>query len=227
MNAVNARLGPWVALLRAQVEQLGLVSGWLASMELWAHQVIELECFIFANVPEPITESEHRRLRKTARPDRASRYEVYPDAKAADVESMRMRRNDVLDLIRSAPFASDIDGAEKSRMQEAAEALLDRLVRQIPDYWASLRCVEVLFDQAAAEFGEDAAIPELRATLDWLREQLTDLRQSLSNLRGRQVELPEPDEEQMETTRRIAYWPVTTAEPKVLSISLNDHPAGN
>lgn len=224
MNGVNERLGPWVLLLRANVEQLGLVDAWLATMRLWSIAAFELGSFIFLHVPEPITETECASLKRTSRrrqpkPDWGRRFEVVTDARAKEVEKLREERSRVWDVLRRAPTCDlfDYEDPDPPKMEETYRALLDRLVRQVSQYWLELRAVEILLEAAAEEFGEDAAMPEVRGIVDWLRAELTVLHKTLKTTHRRETELPEPDEVHLERTRQVARWP----EDAVVSLRIN------
>ena len=213
MNSVNERLGHYLLVLRANVEQLGLINGWLATMRLWDLHAFELGLFIFRNVPEPIAESVYARLKRTSRrrevlPDRALRYAVYPDADASKFKELVEERAAVWESFQRAPCAVFAEPAdEPSRMQEAFQALVDRLKHQVVEYWVDLRGIEMLVAEAAEEFGEDPALPELRGIIDWMRQELLELRDELKSSHREEIELTEPPEERMSTLRKLAHWP--------------------
>ena len=62
MNAANEGLGIYLVVMRANVEQLGLISGWLATIR--SIHSFELGLFIFRSVPKPITPTDYERLRE-------------------------------------------------------------------------------------------------------------------------------------------------------------------
>jgi len=213
MNSVNERLGHYLLVLRANVEQLGLINGWLATMRLWDLHAFELGLFIFRNVPEPITESDYAKLprprgRREPLPDRALRYAVYPDADASKFKELVEERAAVWESFQRAPCAVFAEPAdEPSRMQEAFQALVDRLKHQVVEYWVDLRGIEMLVAEAAEEFGEDPLVPEIRGIIDWMRQELLELRDELKSSHREEIELTEPPEERMSTLRKLAHWP--------------------
>lgn len=213
MNSVNERLGRYLLVLSANVEQLGLISGWVATMQLWALHAFELGLFIFRNVPEPITESEFAglkrpRSRRDPVPDRAMTYSVYPDSDESKVKELATERAAVWESFRRVPcavFGEETD--EPSRMQEGFQALADRLKRQVVEYWVDLSGIEMLVAEAAEEFGEDPALPEIRQIIDWMHQELVELHEKLKTSHGVEVVLPEPSEQRIATMRKLAHWP--------------------
>lgn len=69
-----------------------------------------------------------------------------------------------------------------------------------------MRAAEVLPDEAAAVFGEDVALPEVRVTVFWLRDEMTALQRKLNWGYQQEVDLVEPDEEELSIMRKIAGW---------------------
>jgi hypothetical protein len=167
MNAVNNYLGRWLVVLRAYVEQLGLVSLLLTIATMWGDDVLTLS----DSLPTKIKEKSY-----------------------------------IKNVIDRAPFTGG-EGEQEPPLRPAFDALLLRLERQIPEYWRELRCAEILLDQAASEFGEDAALPEVREIVVWLLQELIGLRDKLKQRRLREPTFTEPEEEDQERVRRIAHWP--------------------
>lgn len=97
---------------------------------------------------------------------------------------------------------------------------MDRLGRQVPEFWRQLRAAEVLLDEAAESFGEDAAIPEVRAIVVWLREELTGLHETLKTGFGQEVDLHEPDDADLDTMRKIAGWPKKPTDGQAINLRL-------
>ncbi len=216
MNGVNQWLGPYLLLLRANVEQLGLLDGWLMTMLFWSDTAAELGIYIFRHVPEPITETEHKKLKKgrrEPRPDWGLRYEVFPDEQADRVHKLRDERTRARETIRQAPLAPLLEGdregeAHSERGDRMWGVLVPGLKRRLLQYWADMRAIEIVFAQAVEEFdGEDPAIPEVRAILAWMRPELIELHKKLGTVYGEKFELPEPDDLMVEAIRRIARWP--------------------
>lgn len=227
MNAANEGLGRYLVVLRAYVEQLGLIDGWLATIKIWSIHSFDLGAFIFRYAPEPITASDYERLKRSSRrreprPDRALKYEVFPDGQAQQVEQLAGERSRVWDVLCRAPFGVflDPDEAQPPKIEWVYQALLDRLQHQVAEYWRQMRAAEVLLGEAASEFGEDAALPEVRAIVVWLREELTALHGKLKTEYLRETDLPEPAEEGLDTMRQIARWPAeATGLTRVVSIT--------
>ncbi len=227
MNGANEALGRYLVVLRAYVEQLGLIDGWLATIKIWSLHSFELGAFIFRCAPEPITTSDYERLkrssrRRSPRPDRALKYEVFPDEQTRQVEQLAGERLRVWDVLGRAPFGVflDPDEAEPPKIERAYQALLDRLKHQVADYWRQLRAAEILLDEGASEFGEDAALPEVRAIVVWLRQELTALHGKLKTEYLQETDLPEPTDEDLDTLRQIAGWPAeATGLTRVVSIT--------
>jgi hypothetical protein len=214
MNAANEGLGRYLVVLRAQAGQLGLIDGWLATIKLWSIHSFALGTFIFRFCPEPITSSDYERLKRSSRrreprPDRGLKYEVFPDAEADHVERVAGERAHVMDMLGNAPFGDFQipEKAEPPKIELAYQALIDRLKRQLTEYWPQLRSVETLLVEAEGQFGEDAAIPEVRAIVVWLREELTALHGKLKTEYLQEHELPEPSGEDLDTMRKISGWP--------------------
>jgi hypothetical protein len=175
LNGVNERLGPYTLLLRATVEKLGLISGWLATIELWGNQVVELASFIFRLVPEPITESDYQRLKKRRRqprPEWGLRFEPLPDGQAAEVKRIRGERADVIKTIQKAPWGGLVDESSDEKPgfgDRIRTALIGRLKDGWLDRYSEMLAIESFLVEAAEAFdGEDPAIPEVRAILDWM-----------------------------------------------------------
>lgn len=214
MNGVNERLGPYILLLRATVDKLGLIVGWLATIDLWGNQVVELASFIFRLVPEPITESDYQRLKKgrtKARPEWGLRFEPLPDSGAAEVKRAREERADIMKMVRKAPwggFVGESSNEEPGFGDRARTALIDRLKDGWLDRYSEMLAIEVFLAEAAEAFdGEDPAIPEVRAILDWIRPELEELHAGLRNRYRVDVALPELEPARLADIKRIARWP--------------------
>jgi hypothetical protein len=214
MNGVNERLGPYILLLRSTVEKLGLISGWLATIDLWGGQVVDLASFIFRLVPEPITESDYQRLKKRRskpRPEWGLRFEPLPDSQAAEVKRIREERADVIKTVQKAPWGGLVDDSSDEKPafgDRIRTALIDRLKDGWTDRYSEMLAIESFLIEAAEVFdGEDPAIPEVRAILDWMRPELIGLHEKLGTVYGEKFELPEPDDLMVEAIRRIARWP--------------------
>ena len=67
MNEVHGTVSPFVLLIRAHVEQLGMLEGWIFTLMAWGLQTFDLAVHIFTEEPEPITQSEYDRLKKSSR----------------------------------------------------------------------------------------------------------------------------------------------------------------
>jgi hypothetical protein len=216
MNGVNERLGPYILLLRATVEKLGLIVGWLATLDLWGNQVVELASFIFRLVPEPITESDYQRLKKRRakpRPEWGLRFEPLPDSQAAEVKRIREERADVMKTVQKAPWGGFVveSSDEKPGFGDRARtALIDRLRDGWLDRYSEMLAIESFLAEASEAFdGEDPAIPEVRAILDWMRPELEEIHDTLRDRYRVDVALPELNEGRLADIKKIARWPET------------------
>jgi hypothetical protein len=214
MNGVNADLGPYIMLLRATVEKLGLIVGWLATIDLWGDQVVELGSFIFRLVPEPITESDYQRLKKRRakpRPEWGLRFEPLPDSQAAEVKRLREERAHVWKTVQKAPWGGFVDESSDEKLgfgDEIRTALIDRLKRGLIDRYSEMLAIEAFLIEAAAAFdGEDPAIPEVRAILDWMRPELDEIHDTLGDRYQQDVALPELDPAWLDIIKKVARWP--------------------
>jgi hypothetical protein len=87
-------------------------------------------------------------------------------------------------------------------------ALVDRMRRNLIDYYGEMQAIELLFVEAAEALdGEDPAIPEIRAILDWMRAELEELRGDLRDRHQVDIALPDLDPSRLATIKRIAHWP--------------------
>jgi hypothetical protein len=215
MNGVNERLGPYILILRANVEQLGSISGWLATIELWGRHVAELWLYIFDHVPEPITESDYRRLqkrRRDPRPEWGLHYEVLADSNAEEVKRRAEARAHAIEAVHKAPLAGIMDDyhmdEEPGIGDKVRAALIERLKGGLLQYWAEMLAIEEFLVEAAETFdGEDPAIPEVRAILDWMRPELEQLHATLRDLHRVDVALPGPNPERLTVIKKVARWP--------------------
>ncbi|MEO8458275.1 MAG: hypothetical protein ABI559_10720 [Chloroflexota bacterium] len=216
MNGINSRLGAYICARESNVRQLGLIDGWLLTFLVWGDGIAELAMYIFQNDPEPITESEYKKLKKgkrEPRPDWGLRYEVMPDAEAATVARRRADRAHIRDTIKRAPLDASLpfkparEGDGRS-MDDVWQALVERMNRGTILCWLDLRAIESVLEDAAAEFdGEDVAIPVVRMLVDWIRVELLELHEKLITMYGQECELPEPSPEHVGAMKSIAHWP--------------------
>jgi hypothetical protein len=214
MNGVNERLGPYILLQRAFTEKLGLIVGWLATIDLWGNQVVELASFIFRLVPEPITESDYQRLKKRRRqprPEWGLRFEPLPDSQAAEVKRLREERAELMKMVQKAPWGGFVDESSDEKPGfggRARTALIDRLRDGWIDRYSEMLAIEAFLTEAAEAFdGEDPAIPEVRAILDWMRPELEELHATLRDRYRVDVALPELDPERLAVIQKVARWP--------------------
>lgn len=233
MNGVNQRLGPYILLLRATVEKLGLIMGWLATIDLWGNQVVELGSFIFRLVPEPITESDYQRLKKRGRqprPEWGLRFQPLPDSQAAEVRRIREERADIMKTVQKAPWGGFVDepsDEEPGFGDRLRNALIDRLKDGWIDRYYEMLAIESFLVEAAEHFGgEDPAIPEVRAILDWMRPELEEIHDALRDRYRMDVALPELDPERLAVIKKVARWPEARrgiAEP--IQVKLREAPS--
>ena len=84
-----------------------------------------------------------------------------------------------------------------------AEALQERMKAELPCHWQQLRAVEMVLDEVAEEFGvEDVLKPSLRQEIAAAKEKALAVQVALQEWTGA-FELPEPDPETLEETRRL------------------------
>jgi hypothetical protein len=90
---------------------------------------------------------------------------------------------------------------------------MQRVLRELlPGYWQDVRAAEIVADEIAAEFGEDALKPVLRSVLDRARDSLLELHRQVELLDDEAPELTEPDDEVVRAVRslvdkaHIARW---------------------
>jgi hypothetical protein len=214
MNGVNERLGPYILLMRATVEKLGLIVGWLATIDLWGNQVVELASFIFRLVPEPITESDYQRLKKRRakpRPEWGLRFEPLPDIQAAEVKRLREERADIMKTVQKAPWGGFVVKSSDEKLgfgDRGRTALIDRLKDGWLDRYSEMLAIEAFLVEAAEVFdGEDPAIPEVRAILDWMRPELEEIHDALRDRYRVDVALPELDPGRLADIKKVARWP--------------------
>jgi hypothetical protein len=234
MNGVNERLGPYILLLRATVEKLGLIVGWLATLDLWGDQAFELGSFIFRLVPEPITESDYQRLKKRRakpRPEWGLRFEPLPDSQAAEVKRAREERADIMKTVQKAPWGGlvSVSSDEKPGFGDRARtALINRLKDGCIDRYSEMLAIEAFLVEAAEAFdGEDLAIPEVRTILDWMRPELVEIHATLRDRYRVDVAPPTLDPERLEMIKRVARWPeAKPATPESIYIKLREALSG-
>jgi hypothetical protein len=94
--------------------------------------------------------------------------------------------------------------------------------------------IESFLVEAAEAFdGEDPAIPEVRAILDWMRPELEELHAGLKDRYRMEVAVPELDPARLADIKKVARWPEARrgiAEPihiklrEALSEEVDDQP---
>lgn len=136
-------------------------------------------------------------------------YDVRPDAQADSVARAVQARAHARREVQDSPkrFAFHLppheDRKERHRWDGVARALAQTLVTGIQVKWQELRAMELVLDEAAAEFGgEDVARPRLRNTLDTIRAMLVELHENTTQL-VEPFELPEPDDDDLEYVRAV------------------------
>lgn len=133
-------------------------------------------------------------------PDWGLEYEVFPDVDSVKVGRLRRELETVRERLSKAPIRPGISipiemPEARSLEDEIADGLGTSVKEGIPEYWRQLRASELVIAEVAREFdGEDPALPLLRGTLNWTREQLVDLHSATAS----DSTLPEPDEETLD-----------------------------
>jgi len=120
-----------------------------------------------------------------------------PDGERAQVELLRMKSEEPW---RSFHVRSE---GEEPLWARLAEALQERMKAELPCHWQQLRAVEMVLDEVAEEFGgEDVLKPSLRQEIAAAKEKALAVHVTLQEWTGA-FELPEPDPEALEETRRL------------------------
>ncbi len=140
-----------------------------------------------------------------AYPTWAGGFEVRPDDDPR-VEADQRNLEHLQKALTQTPLARMVEGelpADEDSVSDLAELLEESMKRAVVQAWQELRAVEVVLDEAAAEFdGEDPLRPRLRQDLDQARETLQKLRAYLWH-RDESYELAEPGEEELDAARRL------------------------
>jgi hypothetical protein len=149
-------------------------------------------------------------------PEWTHEFDVMPDG-AADLAERKGRWLLVRDAYRFGPtkpvvalpadLAARLEEEEDtpaSLVNETVAVLKDRLRECVTELWRELRAVELVVDEVGEEFGEDAALPELREMLDDTHDRLEKLHREAERFTG-PFQLSEPDGEGVARTRRLCY----------------------
>ena len=120
-----------------------------------------------------------------------------PDGERAQVELLRMKSEEPW---RSFHVRSE---GEEPLWSRLAEALQERMKAELPCHWQQLRAVEMVLDEVTEEFGvEDVLRPVQRQEIAAAKEKALAVQGTLQKWTGA-FELPEPDPEALEETRRL------------------------
>lgn len=216
MNDVHGTVSFFVLLIRAQVEQLGMLEGWIFTLMAWGLDIFQLGVHIFNEEPEPITEREYERLKKSSRkkdprPDWGLRYEVLPDEKASEVERLCKRRERIREVIRDVPWSPDREMFDPEADVESDKnlhvVLVRRLGQRFQSCWSTVLAAETILAEGASRFdGEEPMLLPFRETLDLARAELTEIHANLKERHLQDVELPGPDETMLEAMRGTINW---------------------
>ena len=232
MNEVHGTVSPFVLLIRAHVEQLGMLEGWIFTLMAWGLRTFDLGVHIFTEEPEPITQSEYDRLKKSSRkkeprPDWGLRYEVLPDEKASEVERRRKKREKIREKIRDVPWSPDremFDPEADGASDENVHAILvRRLAERFQQCWSGMLSAETILAEAAERFdGEEPILLPFREALDWMRPELTEIHANLKARHLQDVELPGPDETMLDAMRGAIEWPAGGASgSREMTVTIN------
>ncbi len=212
MNGANHRLGPYLVVLAAFVEQISIKYGWYCAMRVWGADIAELGLYIFRHAGDPVTETEHRKRRgkKRSYPEWGLKFDVFPDSKSAEVVRLRDEQARVRAIIKRAatPRADLIPGprgkGDASWGDEIAEGLLDNVASRAQNYWREVLAIDAVVAEIKEEFaGEDPLVPVARGVLESIRASLVDLHEELQK-NGVKDPLPELDEDTLLRVRSVA-----------------------
>jgi hypothetical protein len=235
MNEVHGAVSPFVLLIRAQVEQLGLLEGWIFTLMAWGLHTFDLGMHIFTEEPEPITQSEYDRLKrsrkKEPRPDWGLHYEVLPDERASEVERRRKKRGKIREVIRDVPWSPDremfdpeADGVSDANVHAV---LVRRLAGRFQQCWSGMLSAETILAEGAEWFdGEEPILLPFREALDWMRLELSEIHANLKARHLHETGLPERDETMLDAMRQVIPWPNGSSGSREVHVNLNLAPSG-
>jgi hypothetical protein len=200
MNGANQRLGPFLVLLLALVQNLDARFGWLLSAYLWEMREAGFLLELAAQCREPLTESEFAAIDKRD----AFRYEMFPESERERVTCLRDERAQVRAIIERRHYldgdaAQRPVGRKRRRKREPFPArlqdlLLEKLREALKMRWSELMASEQVLAEVADEFdGESASLPEVDDLLRTMRAQLLDLQGQIEQFFGEKINLPEAD----------------------------------
>ena len=162
----------------------------------------------------PISEGDYQQLKKRRakpRPEWGLRFEPLPDSQAAEVKRLREERADVIKTIQKAPWGGFVDESSDEKLgfgDRIRTALIGRLKNGWIDRYSEMLAIESFLVEAAEAFdGEDPALPEVRAILDWMRSELDEIHGTLRDRYRVDVALPELDPERLAVIKKVARWP--------------------
>ena len=236
MNEVHGSVSPFVLRIRAQVEQLGMLEGWIFTLMAWGLQTFDLAVHIFTEEPEPITQSEYDGLKRSSRkkeprPDWGLHYEVLPDEKATEVERRRKRRERIREKIRDVPWSPDREMFDPEADGDSDETVHAILVRRLGERfqvcWSEMLSAETLLAEAAVWFdGEEPTLPPFRESLDWMRLELSEIHANLKARHLHETALPDRDETMLDAMRQVIPWPNGSSGSREVHVNLDLAPSG-
>ncbi|HUF52788.1 MAG TPA: hypothetical protein VMR52_03305 [Dehalococcoidia bacterium] len=196
INGCNKHLGPYLLLLRAQVEQLSLKLGWLQTIDLWSINATEMALAAFRAAKEPITKSGYCQLLEQ------ERSRVEPVLELAELLAEQRIGDDATDAAWKRALSQarrDIEEAvDKGRV--VAHKRGRRLMVQVGSFYDWLGQPTPLHPDWGLEYevhpdDQDIAL---------LTQRFDDLRKAVQNSpAGLQVCLD--DEQEMGRTARFAH----------------------
>jgi hypothetical protein len=134
-----------------------------------------------------------------------------PDNQAAEVKRLREERADIMKTVQKAPWGGLVYESSEEKPgfgDEIRTALINRLKDGCIDRYSEMLAIEAFLVEAAEVFdGEDPAIPEVRAILDWIRPELEEIHATLRDRYRVDVALPELDQERLAAIKKVARWP--------------------
>ncbi len=139
-----------------------------------------------------------------AYPAWAAGYDVLPDDRAAQATADRSSLQHLQEAIQRTPLqralTEPVEGASLTSLLDGME---QRIMVGLGVRWLEVCEVELVMDEVALEFGgEDPLKPASREALERSKATILSLHRQLA-VHGEVLQLPEPDEEGLDATRRL------------------------
>ena len=138
-------------------------------------------------------------------PEHFLAYRVLGDDQADEVASERHALDQLKLVLDWRSSDDDPDDAEFATLPGKLMARLRETVAyELASSWLQVRCVEVVLNEIAGEFGgSDPLKPDPRSKLEETKQSLLSLRDELLALLNIDVILPEPGEEELQELREM------------------------